>query len=77
MFHGVVTRICRTQVLDEPAEAPPGAVTRVERDRAIVATGNGQLAILEIQTPGKRVMSMGEFLRGHAITAGDRFEDIL
>lgn len=76
MFHGAVTRICRTQVLDEPAEAPPGAVTRVERDRVVVATGKGQLAILEIQTPGKRVMSVGEFLRGHAITAGDRFEDI-
>ncbi len=85
MFHGAVTRICRTQVLtvcrgltncDEPAEAPPGAVTRVERDRVIVATGKGQLAVLEIQTPGKRVMSVGEFLRGHAITAGDRFEDI-
>jgi len=76
LLHGEVVRICRTEVVDEPAEAEPGVVTRVERDRVVVAAGEGQIAILEIQPPGKRVMAVQEFLRGHAIALGERFEEI-
>lgn len=75
-FHGEVFRICRTAVVDEPAEAEPGVVVCSERDRVVVAAGEGRLAIVEIQPPGKRVMAVGEFLRGHAIALGERFEGI-
>ena len=71
-----VCRIHRSEVVDEPCDALPGTVVRVEKERVLVAAGHGLLAILGIQMPGKRPMSMDEFLRGHAIRAGDRFRTI-
>ena len=76
LFQGAVCRIHKTQVEERSAEVAPGTVTCVERDRVVVATGQGLLAIIEVQMPGKRIMSMTEFLRGHGIASGERFEDI-
>ncbi len=76
MFQGAVCRIHRTEVIELPTDRPPGTVTDVEKDRVLVATGQGQLAILEIQMPGKRAMTAAEFLRGRRIAPGDRFEDL-
>jgi methionyl-tRNA formyltransferase len=76
LFHGDVCRIHNTQVEERATDAVPGTITRVEPDRVLTATGQGLLAVLEIQMPGKRVMSIAEFLRGHSIERGERFEDI-
>ncbi len=70
-----VVQVHRTKLSDAPADAPPGTVVRVERDRVTVATGDGAIDILEIQPPGKRVMPVGDYLRGHALRPGDRFEE--
>ncbi len=72
---GEVYRIHLTQVLDESAEAAPGTVVRVDKDRLVVATGDGVLAILTLQAPGKRAIAVADYLRGHAVNTGDRFED--
>lgn len=71
-----VVLIHRVEPADGPAGEPPGTITRVEKDRVVVATGEGSLAILTIQPPGKRPMAMGDYLRGHALKAGDRFEGV-
>lgn len=76
LFHGDVCRIHKTELVDEPAGAAPGTVTRVEKDRVVVATGEGQLAILEFQAPGKKPMPIGDYLRGHPIQLGERFENV-
>jgi methionyl-tRNA formyltransferase len=73
---GEIVQIHRTHVVDEPSEAAPGTIVRVERDRVVVATGEGALAVLEIQAPGKRVMPMGDFLRGRALQVNERFEEV-
>ncbi|HEO72045.1 MAG TPA: methionyl-tRNA formyltransferase, partial [Candidatus Hydrogenedentes bacterium] len=52
LLEGEVCRIHKTEVLDEPAEAEPGVVVRVEKDRVVVAAGEGCLAILVFQAPG-------------------------
>lgn len=75
-FRGEVCRIPRTAVLAETANAAPGTVTAVEKNRFCVATGNGQLAVLEFQAPGKKAMPVDAFLRGARIEAGERFEDL-
>lgn len=75
LHNGQVVRIHRTLVGQESSAVPPGTVVSVERDRVWVATDSGMLAILEIQMPGKRAMTMGEHLRGHGMKPGDRFED--
>lgn len=71
-----VVQIHRTTLIEEDANAEPGTIVRVERDRVVVATGQGSLAILDIQAPGKRVMPMGDYLCGHALHVGERFEEI-
>ena len=84
---GAVYRIHQTALVEGPpynlkvelltCEAPPGSVVAVERGHVVVATGDGLMALLQIQMPGKRAMSTAEFLRGNAIVPGDRFEEVL
>ena len=50
--------------------APPGTITEVSRDGFRIATGKGDLVILEIQMEGKTRMSAGEFLLGHKVSEG-------
>jgi methionyl-tRNA formyltransferase len=47
----------------------PGEILRSDKD-LIVATGKGALSLAEVQLEGKRRMSAGEFLRGHAALLG-------
>jgi methionyl-tRNA formyltransferase len=57
---------------DFPGAAQPGSILAAEDDRLIVQTGAGAIAIARIQPAGKREMSVADFLRGHAVKAGDR-----
>ncbi len=58
------------RVEDEPdmtVGATPGLI--IDPDRAAVR--DGTIRLLEVQVPGGRPMAIADFLRGHAITAGD------
>ncbi len=55
----------------EAAGAQPGEVVAADGE-LLVATGQGLLSITGIQPAGKRVMSAGEFLRGHHVPPGAR-----
>jgi len=58
------------------ADAPPGMVVRVEKNFAVVATGDGLLGITLIQAPGKKPLPMGDYARGARLESGERFEDM-
>jgi methionyl-tRNA formyltransferase len=75
-FEGEMYKILRTEPTHEGGESVAGTILRVERDRIVVATGEGALAILEIQPPGKRPMTATDFLRGHPVRPGQRFESV-
>ena len=53
-----------------PAEAKPGEVTNVYKDRFTVATGSGLLDIYELQSEGKKRMSAKDFLLSGRIKEG-------
>lgn len=53
----------------------PGIVVDVENDRLHVATGSGLLSLETIKPAGRRAMSIAEWLRGHSVNVGDRFDD--
>lgn len=53
---------------------PPGTVVLADRKRLVVQTGQGALEIVRLRPEGKRTMSATEFLAGHKVSAGDRFE---
>jgi methionyl-tRNA formyltransferase len=71
----------RTLILDvEPVDLPesarptsPGDVAVVSDDDLLVRTGDGAVAIREIQPAGKRAMPVADFLHGHAVHLGDQF----
>jgi len=51
----------------------PGDVVHVEKNRLLVATGDGLLSLDRVQPAGKRAMDIGQWLRGHDVSVGDRF----
>ena len=56
------------------ADAAAGVIVEAAGDQLAVATGNGILEITEIQAEGKRPMTVREFLPGHPLTPGTRFD---
>lgn len=60
----------------EPVEksGAPGTILSADKNGIVVAAGQGALRIRELQREGGRRMNAAEFLAGHALKAGDRFE---
>lgn len=50
----------------------PGTIVAVNKQAIMVATGDGLLDIREIQTANSKRMSVGQFLAGHKVTAGEQ-----
>ena len=70
---GKTVRIFSAGVLpDDPAYSGlcPGTVAASDRDSILVVTGEGLLAVRELQMEGRKRMSAGDFLRGTALEAG-------
>jgi len=63
-----------------PADAPPGAVLRVERvaqrPALIIATGSGQLAAFRLQLEGRKALDADEFVRGRREIVGNRLSPL-
>ena len=56
-----------------PAPQAPGTVLASGGGRLVIAAGRGAVAVEGVQPAGKRMMRIEEFLRGHAVRAGERF----
>ncbi|MCI8494347.1 MAG: methionyl-tRNA formyltransferase [Lachnospiraceae bacterium] len=63
-------------VAQEMEKQEPGVVTAVEKDRIVVQTGDGQLALLEVQMEGKKRMATDAFLRGFSVDVGTKLGHI-
>lgn len=61
-----------TSLANAPAvlAGAPGEVVAVEKDRLWVATGEGLLALTELQLEGKKRLGAREFLAGHPLRTG-------
>lgn len=73
-LHGKTLKIWDGDVLEREYGVEPGTVAEVAKDRLVVQTGQGSLAIRSLQLEGKRRMDAGDFLRGYAVEAGTRLE---
>jgi methionyl-tRNA formyltransferase len=60
----------RSHALGDSVSAPPGTVLDAAGDALRIATGDGVIEVLEIQTEGRRPMPVREFLAGHPLAAG-------
>jgi methionyl-tRNA formyltransferase len=57
---------------DVPAE--PGEIVSVRGDGIVVGCGKGSLVLEMVQKSGGKKLSVAEFLSGHLLRTGDRFE---
>ncbi len=67
----------RVAVGDESQGAVPGTVTKVNKDRLEVATGDGTIQILDIQPSNSRRMTMAQYLAGHRVAEGAKLQTVL
>lgn len=69
-YKGKQLKIWKAKVM--PAmEGAPGTIAKVTKDQVIVCTGDGALALEEIQLEGKKRMRMKEFLLGRSFEEGE------
>lgn len=62
--------IWRAQALPGSATKPPGVVMEVTSEAIHVATGEGVLALLELQPANSRRMGVAQYVAGHPISVG-------
>jgi methionyl-tRNA formyltransferase len=66
-------KIWQTEPADSATSGNPGEVLELSGDAILVQTGEGILAIKELQPAGKKRMSAADYLKGPKIQAGDLF----
>lgn len=73
-WDGRVMKIWDAEALTEEYEGICGQVTAIEKDRLLVKTGKGTLAIRSLQLEGKKRMEADAFLRGYPVAEGTVLE---
>ena len=58
-----------------PTSAIAGCLIRVDSKKLLVGTGQGALAVTEVQPGGKKRMSAEAFINGYKPQAGERMGD--
>ncbi|MBD8013809.1 MULTISPECIES: methionyl-tRNA formyltransferase [Planococcus] len=73
-FNGANMKIWWAEKTSSNASGQAGKVVGLTEDSILVQTGEGVLAITELQPAGKKRMTAKEYLKGPKIQAGDLFE---
>jgi methionyl-tRNA formyltransferase len=67
----VIEAACRAEA---PGERRPGEILQADKNGIVAACGQNALRILELQREGGRRMGAAEFLAGHSLKCGGKFE---
>lgn len=71
-YQGKMLKIYRASVREEEPDGEAGSISAVTKDAILVNTGNGKLALTEVQPEGKRRMTVRDFLAGNQIGKGQK-----
>ena len=71
-FGGQTVKLWRAVPVDGSGEK--GQILAVDRNSIVVACGSEALAVSELQKAGGKRLSVRDFLAGHPLKAGDRFD---
>ncbi|MCI7323613.1 MAG: methionyl-tRNA formyltransferase [Lachnospiraceae bacterium] len=63
-------KIWKAEISEETGGYEPGCIVRAEKDQLLIQTGDGTLALKEVQLEGKKRMDTGSFLRGYTVEPG-------
>lgn len=77
-FNGARLIVLRSAVANRRAGSSdtfPGTILEVTPEAIHVATGDGELMILEVQPEGRRAMRVHDFLLGHRLASGEAFSE--
>ena len=66
LYQGKVLRIWKACLSEKVTDLPSGTVTQQDK-QMVVATGQGDLVLLEVQLPGKKRMDIHSFLNAHNV----------
>mgnify|MGYP001765843247 CR=1 FL=1 len=69
---GQTVKLWRATPTSEAGEI--GRILAVDRDKLVVGCGSGALAIFELQKAGGKRLPVRDFLAGHPLKLGDRFD---
>lgn len=67
-------KIWKATVIPEDSNMAPGCIIKVEKNRMLVQTGSGILALTEVQLEGKKRMPVEAFLNGYTVEEGTYFK---
>ena len=70
-YKGKTMKLWAADVLKGTFEGVPGEIIMVEKERFLVRTGDGALAVKELQLEGKKRMDAASFLRGFSLEEGE------
>jgi len=75
-YKGERWKVTQAQVADGRLEGlVPGTIARVDGDSILVATGQGGVRITTLQVPGRRALSVRDFLNGRSVDSGEVLGD--
>ena len=72
LFGGQTVKIWQARPVD--AEGEKGTILAIDRSILLVACGAGGLAVSELQKAGGKRLPVQQFLAGHPLKVGDRFD---
>jgi methionyl-tRNA formyltransferase len=72
LFAGQTVKLWQAMPVDGAGEA--GAILALDRHRIVIACGQGALSVSELQKAGGKRLPVQQFLAGHPLKVGDRFE---
>jgi len=72
LFGGQTVKVWQARPVD--AEGEIGTILAIDRSILVVACGHGALAIGELQKAGGKRLPVQQFLAGHPLQVGDRFD---
>jgi methionyl-tRNA formyltransferase len=71
-WQGDTMRIWQAQLADTSQSGQPGEVLTVDKQGIDIACGSGALRITELQVPGKRAMTVRDFLNANQLKIGEQ-----
>jgi methionyl-tRNA formyltransferase len=71
LLHGVPLKVWFSRVEPE-SSGPPGHLLQAGSDKIVVGCGEHALRLIELQRPSSKRLTAAEFLRGQALSSGER-----